>query len=56
MDKQKSKERGDFRKTEEVIICPVCASEWNVIDNFVDDFYYCPKCGQRLKKQKHAIK
>lgn len=50
VEKQKVKKWHDFSETEEVIICPVCLSEWNVIDNDTERFKYCPKCGQHMDK------
>ena len=49
IEKQIPKEWGDFAEILEVITCPVCLTEWNVIDNDTERFNYCPKCGQRLE-------
>lgn len=29
-------------------ICPVCGNHWDIMDNDVGTFNFCPNCGQRL--------
>ena len=29
-------------------VCPECESEWDYMDNCVEEFKYCPNCGKRL--------
>lgn len=30
-------------------VCPECESEWDYMDNCVEEFKYCPNCGKRLE-------
>lgn len=34
--------------SDDQIVCSVCESVWNILDNCTEGFNYCPNCGSRM--------
>lgn len=34
--------------SDDQIVCSVCGSVWNILDNCTEGFNYCPNCGAKM--------